>query len=93
MIIKPIGERCLVQPFRGAKETQSGLIMSQDSNISAAPVRGTVIEPGARSQFKKGDEILYRRYSVDELKMVTEVGEVVVYLVEDQDVLAVIEEK
>ena len=87
MILKPIGARVLIQPFQSADKTESGLIMENNSNTSAAPTRGIVIEAGDQSRFKKGDELFWRRYSVDELKTITPKGEIIVSVVDDEDVL------
>ena len=86
-MLKPIGARVLIQPFQSADKTESGLIMENNSNTSAAPVKGSVIEAGDKSQFKKGDLLWFRRYAVDTLKVVTPEGEKEVNLVDDEDCL------
>ena len=88
--IKPVGNRYLVKIYRAASQSESGLILENSSNTSAAPVMGTVLEVGDNPRFQKGDTILFRRYSVDELKYVTEQGEQVVHLVEENDVVGII---
>ena len=85
--IIPVGSRCLVKPFIAADKTESGLVLNNESNVSAAPVRGTVLKAGDKSKFKKGQDLLYRRYSMDSLKMITPKGEETVYFVDDEDVL------
>jgi len=90
MILKPIGKRVLIAPYIAADKTESGLFMENNSNTSVATTRGVVMEAGAESQFKKGDELMFRRYAVDELKTITEKGEVVVSLVDDEDVLCLL---
>ena len=87
-IIKPLGRRCLIKPYQSAEKTTSGLILNNDSNVTAAPVRGTVIRVGDESRFKIGDEVFFRRYSVDSLKTMTPDGEIEVTLVDDDDCLA-----
>jgi co-chaperonin GroES (HSP10) len=86
--VQAIGERVLVDVYKAAEETSSGLVMDNSSNTSAAPVLGTVLNAGDKSQFKKGDVIFFRRYSTDELKFITEEGEQVLVVVEDVDILA-----
>lgn len=86
--ITPVGARSLVRPHQAAHQTESGLIMDNTSNTAAAPIRGTIIAVGDTSTFKVGDLIMWRRYSVDDLKFITEKGEEVVSLVSDEDVLA-----
>lgn len=89
--IKPVGARCLVEVYKPAEKSASGILLDNSSNSSAAPVRGTVVDSGSDSKFKKGDVIFYRRYSVDELKVITEKGEEVIYFVDDQDILGYVE--
>lgn len=95
--IIPIGKRCLVKPYQAAEKTESGLLMNNESNVSAAPVKGTVVAAGRGrwwklwldgSEFQVGDVLYFRRYSIDILKTITEKGEQVVNVVEDADVIA-----
>ncbi len=89
--IKPIGKRCLIQIEQSANKSASGLILNQDqNNISTAPVIGTVLNKGSESIFEIGDKLLFRRYGVDELKFITESGEQKVFIIEDEEVLAII---
>ncbi len=88
-MIKPLGKRSLVEPYKAANKTESGLIMDNSSTSGSAPVKGTVIEEGTESVLKKGDVIYFRRYSIDELKIITEKGETFVNFVDDDDVLGV----
>ena len=86
-ILQPVGPRCLIKPFQSAEKSSSGLILENNSNTATAPVRGTVIRAGETSAFKTGDELFFRRFSVDTLKTATPDGEVEVYIVDDEDVL------
>lgn len=88
--IFPIGDRYLIEVYKAANESASGLIMENSSNTSAAPVLGTILKSGDRATFSPGQQILFRRYSVDELKFITAEGEQVVVLVEGNDVVAII---
>jgi co-chaperonin GroES (HSP10) len=89
----PIGQRCLIKPYKGAAETDSGLAMASESNINTASVRGIVITSGAESKYQAGQDIYYRRMSVDVLKTIDSGGkEVEVVLVDDEDVLMLVEE-
>lgn len=92
-IFIPIGKRCLIKPYQSADKTTSGIILDNTSNASSAPVRGTVIRAGDTSVFKVGDELYFRRYSIDSLKTVTPEGEVEVSIVEDDDVLGCLVEE
>lgn len=85
--IIPIGARSLIKPFLAADKSSSGIILDNNSNTGGAAVKGTIIEIGDGSRFKVGDEIYFRRYSMDSLKTITADGEVEVNIVEDDDVL------
>ncbi len=86
--IQPVGARSLIKAHEAATESANGLLRANSSNAAAAPVKGIVIAAGTQSAFKVDEVIFFRRYSVDELKIVTENGEEVVTLVDDEDVLA-----
>lgn len=88
-MIKPIGQRSLVEPYKAANSTESGLYLDTSTTDGSAPVKGTVLDVGEKSVLQKGDIIYFRRYSVDELKISTEKGEMVVCFVDDEDVLGV----
>ncbi len=90
--LEPVGARVLITPFRAAEQSASGLIM-ENSTSNNAPVKGTVLKAGSKSDFHPGDEIFYRRYSLDELKIKTAEGEQVVNFVEDEDIVGVIRAK
>lgn len=87
--IKPIGARCLIEIEKAASKSSSGLYMNNENNAALTPIRGTVIAVGDASTFKKGDKVFFRRFSVDELKFITEEGEQAIFLIEDEDVLAI----
>ena len=89
--IKPVGSRYLVKPFQAATTTESGLARENSSNSTAVPSRGTILAAGDTCKLKVGDEVYFRRYSLDILKSVTEKGEQETHLVDEEDVLAVIE--
>jgi len=91
--ITPVGPRVLIKPYEGAKVSSAGLIMENTSNATTAPVRGTVVSSGDESKFKKGQDLMFRRYSTDILKIMTKDGEKEVMLVEDIDILAVVKNK
>lgn len=84
---QPIGARCLIDVIEADKVSQSGLELA-NSNSLQLPVRGKVIRSGDASLFKEGEVLLFRRYAVDELKFNIEGNEVIVYIVDDADVIA-----
>ena len=91
--IIPVGARVLIQPFESATKSTAGLVMEHSSNVSAAPVRGTIVAAGDDSKFKKGQEVLYTRYSTYKCVIITPEGEKEFTLLEDDDILAIIKTK
>ena len=89
MNIKPLGDRVLVSPAP-AEEKIGGIIIPDTAKEK--PLRGTVVAVGKGTKdeemlLKKGDQVLYGKYSGTELEL-----EGVKYLMMRQsDVLAVIE--
>ena len=67
--------------------------MEHSSNTSAAPVRGIIVAVGDESRFKKGQEVLYTRYSTYKCAIITPEGEKEFTLLDDEDVLAIVEPK
>ena len=86
----PVGKRVLIKPYEAASKSASGLVMENNSNTSAAPVRGTIMAVGDESKFKVGMEILYTRYSTYKCVIITPEGEKEFIIVEDEDCLAVV---
>lgn len=91
--IQPVGKIVLIEPYKSAEKSTAGLVMEHSSNVSAAPVRGTIVAAGDESKFKKGQEILYTRYSTYKCTIITPDGEKEFILVEDENVLAIIKTK
>lgn len=86
-LIKPVGDHILVETFTGDNTTSSGLEMA-DTTSNTFPVAGNVIASGPQSKYVAGQQVMFRRYSLDELKISSGGVEQVVYLLEDSDVLA-----
>ena len=81
--------RLLIQPFKQAGATSSGLLMS-DGDGHATPVYGKVIKASEGCAYKAGDALLFRRYAIDSLKAYTASGEIEVYLLEESEVIGVV---
>lgn len=90
--IAPVGKRCLVKVIESASESKYGIVLENASNTATTPIVGVVLKAGASSDFKEGQKLFWRRYALDELKFITEGGEQTIFLVEDEEVLAVINE-
>jgi co-chaperonin GroES (HSP10) len=88
--ITPVGARVLILPYESASKSAAGLVMENNSNTSNAPVRGTVIAAGDKSQFKKGQQLMFVRYSSYKCVIITPEGEKEYLLIEDEDVLALV---
>lgn len=86
-----MGARSLIQTPKAEKTTESGLILSEKEN-EAAPVVGTVVRKGSESKYEVGQTVLFRRYSIDELKLQSASGDTIVHLIEDEEVVATIEQ-
>jgi len=95
MKLKPLSDRILVKPVEAEQKTESGIIVPDTAKEK--PMRGEVIEvgPGQVSSegkvlpmnVKKGNIVLYGKYSGTEFKMDNQE-----YLIlNESDVLAVIE--
>ena len=86
MQYEPIGKRIIIDPEK-ITETENGIQRADQGQ--SMPVKGTVIAVGKDSQFKLGEVLLFRRYSVDELSMPSTDGSVQnVYLCDDEDIVA-----
>lgn len=85
--IVPLKKYILIKPRTRSAETSSGIIMPEQSS-TATPVVGDVIAVGDESQFKPGDTVFFRRFSVDELKFSVDGKEEIVSLISDDEVVA-----
>ncbi len=88
--IQPLQKYILVQPIGRPTETSTGFVMPEEG-YSPTPVVGKVLAVGEMSQFKIGQTVFFRRYSVDELKFVSPDGQnQIVSLLGDDEVVAII---
>jgi len=95
--IKPLGDRVLVKPAE-AKETKKGGIIIPDT-AKEKPMEGEVVavgpgkisDSGTRMEMdiKKGDKVLYGKYSGTEVK----IDDVEYLIMSADDVMAIIHEK
>jgi len=89
MKIQPLADRVLVEPSAAETKTASGIIIPDSAQEK--PQKGTIIAvgPGTKENpvtLKKGDKILYGKYSGTELK-----HEGADYLImKESDILAII---
>jgi len=95
MSYRPLGDRILVKPKESEEKTKSGIVLPDSAKEK--PQEGDVISvgEGARDdkgkripmEIKKGDTILYSKYSGTEVK----IDGVEHLIIKESDVLAIIE--
>jgi len=77
MAIKPLDDRVLVEPLEAEETTPGGIVLPDTAKekpmkgkvVAAGP--GTLLETGERGDMpvKKGDEVIYGKYSGTEIKV------------------------
>ena len=94
MAIQPLGDRVLVKPLEKEEKTKGGIVLPdtakekpQDGEVVAVG-NGQVLEDGKTIplQVKKGDKILFGKYSGSEVK----VEEEEYMIMKEEDILAII---
>jgi len=86
--IVPLKKSVLIKPRTRTAETDGGLVIPEES-YTPTPVVGDVLAVGEESQFKVGDIVFFRRYSIDELKFNTADGvQQIVSLITDDEIVA-----
>jgi chaperonin GroES len=94
-MIKPLGQRVLLEKFEEEKKTLSGIVLpdsaTEEKNVATVISLGTgrKLEDGSREKFdvSVGDKVLYSKYAATEAKI-----EGKKYLiVEEKDILAIME--
>jgi chaperonin GroES len=92
-VIKPLGDKILVQPSTGAEQTAGGIVLPDSAKerpqegkvVAVGP--GRVLDSGERSKIdlNEGDVVIYSKYGGTEVKL-----EGVEYLILDESsILAV----
>lgn len=94
MQVKPLGTRVLLKEVETEETTKSGIVLP--SNAKEKPFMAEVVEVGPgeikdgkeiKMQVKKGDKVLYSKYSGTEIKLDSEKY----LIVKQEDILAIIE--
>jgi len=77
MAIKPLDDRVLIEPLEAEETTPGGIVLPDTAKekpmkgkvVAAGP--GTLLETGERGDMpvKKGDEVIYGKYSGTEIKV------------------------
>ena len=89
--IKPLGDRAVVAPVKETEKTKSGIILPETVD-KEKPAQGLVVAVGAgekikKSGIKKGDEIVYEKYSGTEFK----IGNIEYKILKEEEILAILE--
>jgi len=89
--IKPLGDRVVIAPIKETEKTKSGIILPETID-KEKPAQGRVVAIGAgekikKSGVKKGDEVVYEKYSGTEFK----IGGVDYKILKEEEILAVLE--
>lgn len=94
-MIKPLGNRVVVEPVKEETATPSGIVLPETSE--KRPVKGTVIavgpgklnEKGERlpMSVKEGDKVVFSEYSTSEFKE----GDKKYLVVQEEDILGILE--
>ncbi|HBM80525.1 MAG: co-chaperone GroES [Clostridiales bacterium] len=94
MHVKPLGSRVLLKEIETEETTKSGIVLP--SSAKEKPFMAEVIEVGPgevkdgkeiRMEVKKGDKVLYSKYSGTEVKL----DEEKYLIVKQEDILAIVD--
>lgn len=87
MIIKPLGERILIQEVKQEEVTKSGIVLPGTAS-KEKPIIGEVLAVGDDvSEVKVGEKVIYEKYTGTEVKD----GDVEYLLIDMKNVLAIVE--
>ncbi len=86
MTIKPLGEHVLLTPQKQAEKTEAGLYRPDTADDQKSQ-EAEVIAVGDNAPVKKGDIVLYKKYSGDEFERD---GETYV-VVKNEDIIALLQ--
>lgn len=89
--IKPLGDRAVIAPIKETEKTKSGIILPETVD-KEKPAQGRVVAIGGgekikKSGIKKGDEVVYEKYSGTEFK----VGGIDYKILKEEEILAILE--
>ena len=101
MKIQPLSDFVLIEPLKEEKTTSSGIIIPETAQEDR-PQKGKVVAVGPGKINDKGEkiamsvavgnEVLFKKYGPDEIKVKDETGKEVEYLIaREEDILAIIE--
>lgn len=96
MKLRPLDDKIIIKPTSEEEKTSSGIVLPETADkekpeqgevVSVGP--GKIGENGKRlpMNVKKGDKVLFKKYSPDEIK----IGEEEYLVAKEEDILAIIE--
>jgi len=92
-MITPLGDRVLIRPVEAETKTKSGIFIPDTAK--EAPAQGKIValgngkvKDGKKHEFsvKKGDTVLYSKYSGDEVK----IDEIEYKIMKEEDILGIL---
>lgn len=96
MKIKPLRDKVILEPMKVEEKTKSGIVLP-DTVDKEKPEQGKVIAIGGgritsegnviKPLIKKGDMVLFKKYSADEFK----VGEKEFLVISEEDIIGIVE--
>ena len=87
MIIKPLGERILIEEVKQEEVTKSGIVLPGTAS-KEKPIIGEVLAVGNEvSEVKVGEKVIYEKYTGTEVKD----GDVEYLLIDMKNILAIVE--
>ena len=89
--IKPLGDRAVIAPVKEVGKTKSGIVLPETAD-KEKPAQGRVVAIGngekiKKAGIKKGDEVVYEKYSGTEFK----IGDVEYKILKEEEILAILE--
>lgn len=89
--LKPLGDRVIVRPLKEEEVTKAGIVLP-DTAEKEKKEQGKIIAIGNGEKvkklgLKKGDQVLFGKYSGEDIK----IGEEEYKVLKEEDILAVIE--
>lgn len=103
--ITPVGFRVLLRIYKKDSMTTSGLELP-DSENSGMPVMAQITVLGKKTfwqrflmsfgfkpEYKVGDWVYFRKYSVDELRVSTSDGELILFVLEENEIIGIVNEE
>ncbi len=96
MNLKPLNDKIIIKPLQEEEKTASGIVLPETAD-KEKPEQGEVIAVGPGKltssgkrlpmSVKKGDKVLFTKYSPDEVK----IGDEEYLVIEEDKILAIIE--